>query len=113
MINLSNTSFLNKGAIKKMITPKFGGVYVLGSLLHGKCFVPEYVGRSDSSLSTRLENWVGHYQSFRFKTSYTSITAYQDECILFHELRSIFILKNIFHPASPADSRVRCPVCGQ
>ena len=85
------------------------GVYVLSrNALH-----PHYIGRSDSSIRTRIPQSAAAgsgYLVFWFGYAPSPKEAYQLECLLFHKYERH--IDNSIHPAVPVGAYWRCPVVG-
>ena len=72
----------------------------------------KYVGRSDSDLNARLKTHVGVYRYFWYEYATSRRAAFQKECTLWHHYGGAHGgLDNINHPARPAGSGWKCPVC--
>lgn len=84
------------------------GAYALGRLNNDNVFEISYVGRSDSDIAARLQNWVGSYHHFKFDYFGTAAAAFAKECQLYHDFNPP---DNKVHPATPVNSNVKCPVC--
>jgi hypothetical protein len=84
------------------------GAYALGRTNSSNVFEISYVGRSDSDVATRLQNWIGSYAHFKFDYFSTAAAAFEKECQLYHDFNPP---DNVVHPAKPANSNVKCPVC--
>jgi hypothetical protein len=87
------------------------GAYALGHTDSANAFVVSYVGRSDTDIAARLQNWVGSYKQFKFGYFSTAGEAFAKECSLYHDFSPG--LDNTVHPAKPAGSYLKCPRCGQ
>ncbi len=93
------------------------GNYQFGVMREGT-FVPKYIGRSVSGLKTEIrQQWTNkvvngnkRYTHFRYKKVGTIKAAYEQECRDFHGQAD---LDNIYHPAIPAGTDYKCPVCGE
>ena len=103
---------LNDETIDKYVAPNRPGNYALG-YVEGDSFYVNYVGRSDDNLNGRLHSWVGKRRSYtRFKRSYATSpkAAFEKECRNYHDFQKT---DNDIHPAKPAGTNWKCPVCGQ
>ena len=71
-----------------------------------------YVGRSDTDLRAEIKSYIGKRIHPHFKFSYANSAeeAYLKECLNFHDFG--MEKKGQIHPAKPAGSRTKCPVCG-
>jgi hypothetical protein len=88
------------------------GAYALGDSRSDGTFVVRYVGRSDSDIAARLQDWVGSYKQFKFGYLSTAEAAFAKECNLYHDFGPEG-LDNTVHPAKPTGSKSKCPRCGQ
>ena len=100
---------LDQTSINNQVTHTSPGAYALGRHV-GDTFYVDYVGRSDSDLASRLSDWVGNYQYFKFGYFASPKAAFEKECHLFHDFGET-ALDNKVHPARPAGSGWRCPRC--
>jgi hypothetical protein len=85
------------------------GVYILHRRIDGS---PRYVGRSGSRVYARLRG--REYTYYQFKPCRSDYDAYKWECRYWHKYNDT--LDNGWanggnHPAGPAGSNHRCPVC--
>ncbi len=87
------------------------GAYALGRTNSANTFIVSYVGRSDTDIAARLQDWVGSYEQFKFGYFSTAEAAFVKECNLYHDFSPG--LDNSVHPAKPAGSKSKCPRCGQ
>lgn len=88
------------------------GAYALGSTrISDNVFLISYVGRSDTDIAARLQDWVGSYKQFKFGYFSTAEAAFAKECNLYHDFSPG--LDNTVHPAKPGGSKSKCPRCGQ
>jgi len=72
----------------------------------------KYVGRSDVDVNARLKDHVGVYRYFWYEYATSPRAAFQKECTLWHHHGGAQgRLDNINHPARPAGSGWKCPVC--
>ena len=99
---------LTDDKINECVTRTSPGVYVLDSTTTSP-FKYEYVGRSDSSLNSRLHSWVGTgYRYFKAAYSTSPKDAFESECHLYHDFNPP---DNSVHPARPKGSNWVCPRC--
>lgn len=108
---LSGPFQLTFESIDSAVTRISPGTYVLGRT-NPSSFVIEYVGRSDSDLNGRLQDWVGKYPSFKALYFSSSQAAYQKECEIFHLFGETRLLNNEIHPAAPESHYSGCPIQG-
>jgi hypothetical protein len=87
------------------------GAYALGHTNSDNTFIVSYVGRSDTDIAARLQQWVGSYKQFKFGYLPTAEAAFAKECYLYHDFSPG--LDNTVHPAKPTGSKSNCPYCGQ
>lgn len=89
------------------------GVYLLGTYnIKPNIFKAYYIGRSEN-LSQRIKEHIGEekeYQYYMYKIYKNEIEAFENECILYHDLKENDCLRyNKNHP-SKLDS-YQCPIC--
>ncbi len=112
---MENTYALTSQAIRENVLD-ITGVYVLGHISSETGDLkPEYVGRSDGELQTRLLKWVDQYEYFKFSYSPDPVGAFYDECKLYHLLGGSDHLDNENHPDVPdgySSETLSCPVQG-
>ena len=89
------------------------GVYLLGIYhIQINTFKVYYIGRTEN-LSQRIKEHIGEekeYQYYMYKICKNKIEAFENECILYHDLKENDCLKyNKIHP-SKLDS-YQCPIC--
>jgi hypothetical protein len=85
------------------------GVYALGKVENGTFYI-HYVGRSDTDVSTRLQQHVTKwYPHFQFDYFGSAQAAFEKECQLYHDFSPP---DNLVHPARPQNSTLSCPVRG-
>ena len=99
--------------VDRRITKHQAGNYVLGRKNAIGKFVPEYVGRSDSDVNTRLKDHLPEYYTyFMFRYATSPKDAFECECRYYHTLGGKDCLDNKMHPDLPDDSKKwKCPVC--
>lgn len=91
------------------VSPGMIGAYVLGkSDKSSNIFLIAYAGRSDTDVATRLQNWVGSYDEFKFVYFHSAQVAFEKECHLYHDFNPP---DNKVHPARPSNSNAKCPRC--
>ncbi len=106
---------LTVNTIDRIVTRMSPGNYALGYERDAR-FIVRYVGRSDSDVNSRLDDWVGvHERYVEFKFSYASSAkvAFERECRNYHDFTEKGKLDNDCHPDAPEGASWRCPVCGQ
>lgn len=97
--------------INQAITKVSPGTYVLGHTSGGS-FIVKYVGRSDSDLNKRLQNWIGKYNEFKCSYMSSPKAAFEKECMIYHDFEGpTGKLDNDIHPQRPQDSDWQCPSC--
>ena len=89
------------------------GVYLLGIYhIQINTFKVYYIGRTEN-LSQRIKEHIGEekeYQYYMYKICKNKIEAFENECILYHDLKENDCIKyNKIHP-SKLDS-YQCPIC--
>ncbi|MDA2627280.1 hypothetical protein PDQ36_29445 [Bacillus cereus] len=96
--------------VRNVVEPDKPGVYALGNDRNG--FKVGYVGRSDACLQSRLanHNYLYHFDYFIFKYAENVKDAFYFECHFWHASQDKQIT-NLIHPASPKNSRLKCPYC--
>lgn len=88
------------------------GNYMLGYINKSGEFIPQYVGRSDNDLQSRLIQHITEgdiYEVFIFKYARTLKAAYETECISYHEFEEQ--IDNVRHPDRPDYYDYICPIC--
>jgi hypothetical protein len=86
------------------------GVYTLGQLTkEDNLFHISYMGRSDDNLNTSLRKYIGRYSQFEFCHYMTKKTAFEKECMLWHNLNP---RNNKTHPKAPNKTDFTCPAPG-
>lgn len=87
------------------------GVYVLGYAKEGS-FYPQYVGRSDTCLKTRVKQHAAKakYKRFKFRYYSTIRGAFEKECTVWHDFD--YLQRNQQHPDRPDDTTYPCPAEG-
>lgn len=103
--NLSKKeSFINLES--DLLIPNGPGAYMLANTFSGPI---RYVGRSDTNLRSRLEDWKEKYNFYQFTSCSNAKEAFEKECQLWHEHGST--LDNKIHPDKPTGSGLACPIC--
>ena len=99
---------LSGPSILSSVTNYGPGAYALGRT-EGNTFLISYVGRSDTDVATRLQNWVGTYNEFKFDYFPSAQAAFEKECNLYHDFSPP---DNTIHPAKPEGGYRLCLRCG-
>jgi hypothetical protein len=94
--------------VHKVIARKSAGTFVLGHEDHEGRFLVSLVSRSDSDVRTRLCEFIGTANQFKYALYASSRDAFEKECQLFHDFQPPH---NVFHPMRPAGSTWECPRC--
>jgi hypothetical protein len=103
---------LTKAKIDEAVTPTSAGNYALGYTNDKGTFIVEYVGRSDSDVNAELKSKVGtKYKQFKFSYATSPKAAFEKECRNYHDFGGKDKLDNDIHPARPAGTDWKCPVC--
>lgn len=98
---------LTRENINRNVTRTSAGAYALGPSEDGTFYV-HYVGRADVDLAKRLADHIGKYARFKFEYYDSPKAAFLKECRLYHDFNP---RDNKVHPARPAGSGWKCPVC--
>jgi hypothetical protein len=86
------------------------GAYALGQTDNAGTFHVHYVGRADDDVAGRLQQHVPRwYPQFKYGYFQTAKAAFDKECALYHDFNPP---DNQIHPAKPANTNCKCPVCG-
>ena len=102
---------LTKKGIEDEVILTTSGAYALGHTNKSGKFVVEYVGRSDSDIEDRLQDWVkSKYRQFMYDYYFTPKEAYEKECHLYHDFGGFRELDNEKHPDRPDGAKFGCPV---
>lgn len=101
---------LTKKEINEQVTKESPGNYALGNL-SGNTFYVNYVGRSDDNLNTRLKDWVGEYEKFKFSYATSPKAAFEKECKNYHDFGEKDKLDNKNHPQRPDNTTWKCSFC--
>ena len=100
---------LTPATVRVLLPPGFPGAYLLL-----KAQNPIYVGRSDTCLQTRLTRHPLRRRAthFIFAPTGNAKRAFWLEAAWYHRLSGQTpAIQNQLHPASPANSNLRCPFC--
>ncbi len=110
-LNMDGIYEFNSETIDKVISKTSPGNYALGHLGKNNNLVPEYIGRSDDDLNTRIKQHLNDSKYTHFKFSYASSSkaAFEKECKNYHDF--IKQLDNEIHPDRPDNSDWECPKC--
>lgn len=100
---------LTQAAVDRAVVGTGPGAYALGEQNSSGGINVSYVGRSDEDLNARLKDWIGSYKHFKYGFYPTAEAAFMKECRLYHHFNTA---ANQIHPARPAGSNAKCPVCG-
>jgi hypothetical protein len=120
---------LSTQAVQQAVTQPLPGTFAIGHRDKTGRFSVQYIGRDDSNLAQALLQAVGRgvgqpglfgrmlggkQQANAFKFSYANSAqaAYEKQCRNFHAFGETRSLENSKHPAAPAGSGLKCPVCG-
>jgi hypothetical protein len=95
-------------AIDTVVTRASAGVYALGHADAQGRFAINHVGRSDSDLRAKLLECIGSEALFKYGYSASAQTAFEKECLLFHDFSPP---GNRLHPARPSGTMWSCPRC--
>jgi len=95
-------------AIEAAVVRKSAGVFALGHADPSGRFCVNHIGRSDADVRTRLLDYIGSDQLFKFGYFPTSRAAFERECELFHDIGPP---RNRVHPDRPKGTTWECPRC--
>jgi hypothetical protein len=101
---------LTASNVDSTVTETSPGVYLLGHSSNGW----RYVGRSDDDVAGRLKQHAasGTYSYFWYEYATSPKAAFERECGIWHRHGGATGgLDNKNHPARPAGSAWKCPVC--
>ena len=98
---------LTSEGISNNVTRTSAGAYALG-YTKNELFYVDYVGRADANVAGRLRDHVGKYKRFKYEYYDSPKAAFMKECRLYHDFNPH---DNKVHPARPAGSGWKCPVC--
>src|SRR5262245_44712208 len=73
---------LNLEDLKTRIPPNTKGAFILITVHEGDPYV-RYVGRADSDLISKLEEWIGRYDQYAYITADDDVVAFLHECNAF------------------------------
>jgi hypothetical protein len=103
---------LTKSKIDEVVTRTSAGNYALGYTNDKGAFIPRYVGRSDSDVNAELKSKVStKHKQFKFSYATSPKAAFEKECRNYHDFGGKDKLDNDIHPARPAGTDWKCPVC--
>lgn len=103
---------LTKSKIDEVVTKTSAGNYALGHTNDNGAFIVQYVGRSDSDVNAELKSKTNtKYKQFKFSYATSPKAAFEKECRNYHDFGGKDKLDNDIHPARPADTDWKCPVC--
>lgn len=119
---MTSVPVLVEGSVRRFALPLLPqtvravvAAHVIGAYLLLQRERPIYVGRSDSCVRTRLATHplLGIATHFLWEPCQTSVAAFSLESQWYHRLYEEAGMMNLVHPASPEESRVRCPFCNK
>jgi hypothetical protein len=101
---------LASGVIDNLVPAGSTGVYALGATTPAGLYSVDAIGRAERNLAETLAGLVGSNSEFMFATSSSVAENFEMECRLYHV--------NLFagrrpHPVPPADTNLRCQICGK
>ncbi len=106
---------LTRVCINEVVTKISAGVYALGYVNQAGNFVIRYIGRSDSNLNERLNQWVDakkEYLQFKAEYSLSAVAAFKRECNLYHVFEGHNgKLDNDIHPDRSKNDLSVCDGC--
>ena len=113
-LEMSGPYVFTRAKIDQVVTKKSAGNYALGYVDQSKTFIVQYVGRSDSDVNAELKNRISsRYKSFKYSYAASPKAAFEKECRNYHDFGGSAKLDNKIHPARPANSGWKCPVCNK
>ena len=113
-LGMSGPYVFTRAKIDEIVTKKSEGNYALGYVNQSKTFIVQYVGRSDSDVNAELKNGIStRYKSFKCSYASSPKAAFEKECRNYHDFGGSAKLHNKIHPARPANSGWKCPVCNK
>jgi hypothetical protein len=100
---------LTADKVDEVVTRTSPGAYILGN----REKAARYVGRSDDDVRARLKSWASSsYWYFWFEYASSPKAAFELECTYWHRYGGAERkLDDKNHPARPAGSGWKCPVC--
>ena len=108
---MKGTHRLNRRNVNRVTGEVSTGQY---RLTRSRTGPTEYVGRSDTDLSRRLNEHLDEgYTHFRYSPAGSVKSAYEKECRQYHYRLDNGNIDNVRHPARPRGTNYRCPVCGR
>lgn len=99
---------LSKSCVNLVVPPNMRGVYGLSNSKD----TMELVKRATGNANEEIKSYFNQYKYFWFELAASPREAFMIECELYHS-RLVARNNGVKHPAAPADSGWRCPVCGQ
>ena len=107
--NLEGPHTLTFDGISAIRKPTSPGVFALGYTGRDAAFYVSFIGRSGHDVKSRLLEFIGSDNSFKFALTASPEEAFRRECELFHWFRPP---ANRVHPGRPANTSWVCPRCG-
>jgi hypothetical protein len=103
---------LTSRKIDEVVKPYVPGVFATGYTRESGAFVVRYIGRADTDVRSELKAQESD-ETARFKWVEVSSArhGFEAQCRLYHEFGGSRILENEDHPARPAGTNWRCPMC--
>jgi hypothetical protein len=99
---------LDVDGIRKKVPVVGSGVFALGYIDQQGAFRIRYVGRSDNTLPTTLQSFIGSDLYFKYAAFRNVKESFLYECKLFHEFLPP---ANRLHPERPRGVSTSCPYC--
>jgi hypothetical protein len=120
---------LSRAAVQRAVTQAMPGTFAIGHRDKAGRFQVQFIGRDDANLAAALIQAVGRgvgrpglmgrvfgskpvANAFKFSYASSAQAAYEKQCRNFHAFGETRSLENEKHPAAPAGSGLKCPVCG-
>jgi hypothetical protein len=120
---------LTRQAVQASVTQTMPGTFAIGHKDKAGRFQVQFVGRDDANLGAALMQAVARgigrpgmmtrlfgskpaANAFKFSYATSAQAAYEKQCRNFHNFGETRSLENPGHPAPPAGSGLKCPVCG-
>ncbi len=108
LYTMSGPYRLTTYVIETVVPPQVPGVYVLGRLSgRGVLEMAKLIGRSDADVREALKGHAGKHEAFLYERATSPLGAFEMECELFHQFRDLALP----HPARPANTTWKCPLC--
>jgi hypothetical protein len=102
----------NSSKIDEVVTQTSPGNYALGYVNDRDVFIVKYIGRSDSDVNEELHSCLTKkHKKFKYCYATSPKAAFEKECHNYHDFGGSKSLDNEIHPARPAGSDWKCPVC--